>query len=284
MPLAKPFPSESAIGRHLVAALALGMLFAVLGPFGSYPALDQFTRYGFWIGLILFGYFSTLTASLAADKIAAVARLHPLVRIIVVAAGSALPVSFATAWALSQVQVGRVVTVQDMPALFGAVLSVQVALAFVQHGISNGGWTASDRAAAEVETNLSAAPAHTAFDIRPSHERIAAVRFMQHVPAHLGKDLLAVEAVDHYLRIYTSVGAALIHMRISDAIDALQDTDGLQVHRSWWVARDAVTGQRRDGAKLRLTLANGLTVPVSRTFLMAVRSIGWPVADGRPST
>ena len=38
MPLAKPFPSESAIGRHLVAALILGLLFAVLGPFKAVAA------------------------------------------------------------------------------------------------------------------------------------------------------------------------------------------------------------------------------------------------------
>ena len=105
---------------------------------------------------------------------------------------------------------------------------------------------------------------------------------MAHIPAHLGRDLLAVEAVDHYLRIHTRVGETLIHMRMSDAIEKLQGADGLQVHRSWWVARPAVVGQRRSGAKLSLVLGNGIVVPVSRTFLMAVRKIGWPVDNGSP--
>lgn len=279
MPLAKPFPRESAIGRHLVAALILGLLFALLGPFGSYPALDQPTRYGFWIGLILFGYCCALTAALAADKIGPLAGRHPVIRIILVAVGSALPVSFATSWALSQVQAGRVVSAQDMPALFGAVLSVQFALAFVQHWISSAGLAGSDGGPATATATR--IPSGSAPDV-PQHamQQPEPVRFMVHIPAHLGRDLLAVEAVDHYLRIHTRVGETLIHMRMSDAIEELQGADGLQVHRSWWVARPAVAGQQRSGAKLSLVLANGIVVPVSRTFLMAVRKIGWPVENG----
>lgn len=277
MPLAKPFPSESAIGRHVVAALILGLLFAVLGPFGSYPALDQSTRYGFWIGLILFGYFCALTGALAADKIGPLAGRHPVVRIMLVAVGSALPVSFATAWALSQVQAGRIVSVQDMPALFGAVLSVQFALAFVQYWISNAGLAGSDSGPAVTTATLN--PSDPAPDVPQRPVRPEPVRFMAHIPSHLGRDLLAVEAVDHYLRIHTRDGATLIHMRMSDAIEELRGADGLQVHRGWWVARHAVTGQRRSGARLALVLANGIVVPVSRTFLMAVRKIGWPVDD-----
>ena len=279
MPLAKPLPSESAIGRHLVAALILGLLFAVLGPFGSYPALDQPTRYGFWIGLILFGYCCALTAALAADKIGPLAGRPPVVRIMLVAVGSALPVSFATAWALSQVQTGRVVSVHDMPALFGAVLSVQFALAFVQHWISGAGLAGSDGGPATATATL--IPSESIPDVRQyPMQQPEPVRFMAHIPAHLGRDLLAVEAVDHYLRIHTRVGETLIHMRMSDAIEELQGADGLQVHRSWWVACYAVAGQRRSGARLSLVLANGIVVPVSRTFLMAVRKIGWPVDDG----
>jgi DNA-binding LytR/AlgR family response regulator len=280
MPLAKPFPSESAIGRHLVAALILGLLFAVLGPFGSYPALNQPTRYGFWMGLILFGYFCALTAALAADKIGPLAGRHPVIRVILVALGSAVPVSFATAWALSQVQTGRIVSVQDMPALFGAVLSVQFALAFVQHWISNAGVGGSDSGTATAAATLN--PSESAPDVPQRPERREPARFMAHIPAHLGRDLLAVEAVNHYLRVHTRDGATLIHMRMSDAIEELQGADGLQVHRSWWVARPAVAGQRRSGARLSLVLANGIVVPVSRTFLMAVRKIGWPVENGSP--
>jgi len=43
------------------------------------------------------------------------------------------------------------------------------------------------------------------------------------------------------------------------------------VHRSWWVAADAVTGAERDGRNWRLRLSNGLLVPVARNSVAAVR-------------
>jgi len=47
------------------------------------------------------------------------------------------------------------------------------------------------------------------------------------------------------------------------------------VHRSWWVARDAVTDARRGDGKATLTLANGVEAPVSRAYAKALREAGW---------
>jgi len=48
--------------------------------------------------------------------------------------------------------------------------------------------------------------------------------------------------------------------------------EGAQVHRSWWVAASALSTQRhRD----KLVLANGVEVPVSRSFRIAARQRGW---------
>lgn len=88
-------------------------------------------------------------------------------------------------------------------------------------------------------------------------------------------DLIAVEAEDHYLRIHTSAGDALILMRLSDAVEALSDRAGFQTHRSWWVARDAVEHARFRQGRGELTLANGLKVPVSRAFAARVKDTEW---------
>lgn len=45
---------------------------------------------------------------------------------------------------------------------------------------------------------------------------------------------------DRYLRIHTDGGSDLILMRLRDAVGELAGADGLQVHRSFWVARAAV--------------------------------------------
>ena len=84
--------------------------------------------------------------------------------------------------------------------------------------------------------------------------------------------LLALKADGHYLHVYTDNGSDLILYRLSDALLEVASEDGTQVHRSWWVAARALSAQRhRD----RLTLANGVDVPVSRSFRVVARQRGW---------
>lgn len=101
-------------------------------------------------------------------------------------------------------------------------------------------------------------------------------RFLDRLPSRLrGAALRAVEAEDHYLRLHTSKGQDLILMRLSDAVAELEGIEGLQVHRSWWVARDAIVDARRGDGRATLTLKDGAQVPVSRTYAGELRSRGW---------
>jgi hypothetical protein len=87
------------------------------------------------------------------------------------------------------------------------------------------------------------------------------------LPLRLARSrLIAIEAQDHYLRVITEQGEALVHMRLAEALGALNGTDGLQVHRSWWVATEAVEDVHLARGRGMLRLANNLQVPVSRTF------------------
>ena len=89
--------------------------------------------------------------------------------------------------------------------------------------------------------------------------------------------LLAIQAEDHYLRIRTDAGSALILMRFADALEALEGTDGFRVHRSWWVARIAVETVRWKSGRGELTLSDGAVVPVSRTYTGTLRETDWSV-------
>ncbi len=88
---------------------------------------------------------------------------------------------------------------------------------------------------------------------------------------HHQAELRAIKSEDHYLRVYTSVGEELILMRLSDAIKALEGVDGMQTHRSWWVARGAITDLQRRQGKLLLSTALAVDVPVSRTYEKLVK-------------
>jgi hypothetical protein len=94
--------------------------------------------------------------------------------------------------------------------------------------------------------------------------------FMARVRPGVRGKLVALKAELHYLRVVTEFGEDLIHCRFSDAI-AQAGPLGLQVHRSWWVAHDAIA-ERRGGDAPRLILRNGLTVPVSRSWAAGVRA------------
>ena len=103
-----------------------------------------------------------------------------------------------------------------------------------------------------------------------------APKFLQRLPAKLnGAELYAVEAEDHYLRLHTSAGQDLILMRLADAIAELEGIEGAQTHRSWWVAKAAVTSAERMEGRAVLTLKDGAEVPVSRGFAKGLRAAGW---------
>jgi LytTr DNA-binding domain len=101
-------------------------------------------------------------------------------------------------------------------------------------------------------------------------------RFRARLPGHLqGASIIALASEDHYLRVYTDAGNALILMRLSDAMAGLEGQGGAQTHRSWWVARDAVRTIARGEGKAVLTLSDGTEAPVSRTYYRTLQAAGW---------
>ena len=83
--------------------------------------------------------------------------------------------------------------------------------------------------------------------------------FSERLPFELrSAPVLALSSEDHYLRVHTPSGEALIHMTLAAATLLLPG--GFQVHRSHWVARDAI--KSASGAKIELI--TGLCLPLSR--------------------
>ncbi len=94
--------------------------------------------------------------------------------------------------------------------------------------------------------------------------------------------LLYAKAEDHYLKIHTDRGHALVLMRLRDLPALVGAERGMQVHRSYWVARDAVTELEPSGRDLTVRVANGDRVPVSRRHRQAVMAwVDGPSAERR---
>jgi len=98
-------------------------------------------------------------------------------------------------------------------------------------------------------------------------------QLMEKVPLEKRGQLLCLEMDDHYLNIHTDKGTHMTLMRFKDALALLDDYEGLQTHRSWWVATDAIVGVEKDGRKTLLRLSNDLLAPVSRTFQAKVNQL-----------
>ena len=90
-----------------------------------------------------------------------------------------------------------------------------------------------------------------------------------------GGTVYAVSAEDHYLRVHTSLGETMVLMRLADAVRELASLEGLQTHRSWWVAKQGLADASRGDGRVTLTLKSGAEAPVSRTYLKAVKDAGW---------
>lgn len=87
--------------------------------------------------------------------------------------------------------------------------------------------------------------------------------------------ILALAAEDHYVRIIADGKSALVLMPLAEAAALMPEGSGAQVHRSWWLAQSAVTGQRRAGRDLQLMLHGGMAAPVSRSRIPQLKALGW---------
>lgn len=97
-------------------------------------------------------------------------------------------------------------------------------------------------------------------------------RLLRRVPDAQAREVAHVSVRDHYVDVYTDRGKHSLLMRFSDAIAELEGVAGLQVHRSHWVALEAVDHIERTGSRIYLRLRDGSAVPVSRANWCAVET------------
>ncbi|MDX2145768.1 MAG: LytTR family DNA-binding domain-containing protein [Rhodospirillaceae bacterium] len=95
--------------------------------------------------------------------------------------------------------------------------------------------------------------------------------FLRYLPRNIGTEVIALKAEDHYIRVYTTSGNALIRYKFSDALNEVRRLSGLQVHRSYWVRKSAIKGIQDDKNDLTIVLNTGLLVPVSRAYQKVVK-------------
>ena len=98
-------------------------------------------------------------------------------------------------------------------------------------------------------------------------------------------ELQAVQAEDHYIKIYSTRGTELVYYRFLDALQDLEGCDGLKLSRSFWVSRTAIRTVHFNARQGRVTLVNGLEVRVSHAHLGLLRQAqsSLPSGNGPPA-
>lgn len=94
---------------------------------------------------------------------------------------------------------------------------------------------------------------------------------LSRIPFELGDDVIFLSANQHYIDVHTRKGSALVLYRLSDAVKEMGDR-GAQIHRSYWVAYDAIRAIKRDGSSLQVVLEDGRSIPVSRGYRQIFKS------------
>ena len=237
------------VATGFAISTVLGLTLGAIGPFGSYLNGSLPVRLGYWVvclwaGWLAFGVSLPILAQWAqARRVAVWLWVPPAVAVLAVAPAMLSRMLAVRMWPI----VGQVSHLE----WYGQCLAIS---ALVTVGIM---WIGRPRPLSSAGPNpLSADP-------------------RDRLPPRLGRDVLCLQMEDHYVRVHTPEGSALVLMSLSQAMAGLKQVEGVQTHRSWWVARAAIAGVVEDGRKMRLRLAGGLEAPVSRARVGVLRQEGW---------
>lgn len=91
-------------------------------------------------------------------------------------------------------------------------------------------------------------------------------RLLARLPKALRGPLRRLSVRDHYVDVTTAAGSTSVLMRLADAIAETDGVDGMQIHRSHWVAVAAVRGAKISEGKPVLVMEDGAELPVSGSF------------------
>ena len=241
--------------REFAILTGISLFLAFLRPYGASDDAPFYIVFAFWFLLIMIGSAIGETAVWAFYKVRPDGPdwLMIIAVSLVTAAGVTLVLLMAQVVSAGYVSVGP----QPIWMLYFYVLVITVAMTLLGYTLGK----AFNMAGPDF--------VHTVDD------RDAVETFLERLPVkYRTADLWAVSSEDHYCRVHTSLGSELILIRLADVEKELSRVDGMRVHRSWWVSRKGIAETLRENGKFVLKLRSGEDVPVSRSYLDAVKDAG----------
>lgn len=252
---------------NVISFLVTVALLVYLGPFGTWALLPVSERLPFWLMTIganwVVGYLAFSVTSLRFRE----RGWSAWAGFVLAAAVAALP-GTGTVWLAVTVYMDyRPSTVSGVAGLYGQVFVLHLIIGSLVFRLIEGALRRR-----EVKEELPPSDGSAELAPRPAPEAALLAR----LPARSRAELLHLRMQDHYVEVHTAAGSEMLLLRFRDALREVEGVNGLQVHRSHWVARNAVAGvERRSGGRITLRLVNDSRVPVSRSFAPLLKSRGW---------
>ena len=261
-------PGTKRLCLHIFSFLVTVALLAYLGPFGTWALLADSDRLLFWTATVGANWSLGYIAFDVTIRSFRIRRWPTWGGLVLAALVAALPGTGAV-WLVV------VIYLDYRPSGISPIIELYTQV-FVLHLIIGSlvAFHLIERLR-RLETSKESSPPGESVDIVPSQAAPEAP-LLARLPARSRAELLHLRMQDHYVEVNTAAGSELLLLRFRDALREVEDVNGLQVHRSHWVARSAVAGvERRGGGRVALRLVNGSRVPVSRSFTPVLRARGW---------
>ncbi|BCH28021.1 LytTR family DNA-binding domain-containing protein [Mesorhizobium sp. L-8-3] len=252
--------------------VAVSIVLGVAGPFDTYEHLALAPRLAYW--------FATALATFLAGYLSIGLLFHFLlgdvgnrpVRIALAGLTAGLPVTAIVVLLNKAIFHEPTTATGDILTLY-VNCSLIAGAVTVLFGLIDNGQPAASTASAPA---ISSPTVPLSEEPSPGSAVAAKARpkLLDRLPPHLRGDVTYLSMQDHYVDVHTEKGSTLVLMRLADAIAELEGVPGLQIHRSHWVALDAVAGSLSRDGRLFLRMSDETLLPVSRSWLEAVRAAG----------
>lgn len=239
----------------VVSVSVLAAFLVVAGPFGSYVSMTLAQRLVFWVPVALAG--SVLGLVIDILVVNWMGRENERRAGFVTALISALVLSLPLFALINRfIAAAR----SDLSCLFETVLLIF----FANLGIC------SLRKAWKDPPPAESAPLSIPVPV-PIPVPIPLPPFVSRLPVEIQARVALITGRNHHIDIETDLGSAALFMRFSDAVLQMPPAEGMQVHRSHWVAFRRMRGIEKTGQRHFLVLDGEVRVPISRNHVDSLR-------------
>ncbi len=265
------------VARPRYWALTIGGVFitALAGPFYTLERLTFIERLLYWGLLIVLSGFLLSMLSMLALRLNDRGRVHWVLAVTLATLLAVPPILAMTYW-LDWVTQGTALADQNWWLVLSVGLPMWVVNLLVNWFVvveRRDTLRPSDFAARFRGRPVLVSDSGAAGDATEGAAGAPAPLLFEKLPEPLGRDLVCLQAKDHYVEATTTKGSALVLIRLSDAERDLSWFDGMRVHRSWWVNLDHVAEfARTEGGGMALTTTTGLSIPVARGQRAALKA------------